>query len=715
MTKLKFPYFGKVLVEAIQELDSLNVYPLYDNYKYFQVLVPGYDEPFTGSILGNAGEFFGLNLFVGKDGLATYRSFCEDHHDLSPERLRKLNMYAYELLPPPELSDENRKWIKAAGVKLLPDEYYPDFNVHRPGKVVSLPDDKDVTILLYAVKGVVQAIKNNVFAPSDLRSDSDDIFTIKTSGKSISPQIEILNAPETKAKPTKPKAAPQKDLSGYEAQTFEFRPLPRVKGIWAVHAFATMAAVGDNLMSILAVIDIAAGVRHFELLVGEQQDNVEEIWEVLRNSLKGESISSAKMCEPALPDAFVFFDPQLCAIADKVFAPLNIKCTVGDTKSELYAELERLAALMNEKLAMGPDAALEEMKNTLPEEEFEKILSNVFDKPEGLPDDDDYQGWEELDGKFKAMIFKGFNNDKKFKDKRALTEYFGTIANYNGIRKYDEIFSRYIGLLVVDSYCNWFVTDYRATHKSETLLEKWLVDPKVDPLIQYIIEQFMFGINGFFKLEVKDKKKGKIIFTDMLDENNEQYEIIDFGLAATAKSGLYMPAKIYRLGNYDFYAAMGPILTAFEYSTVMRLYEKSDVDINDGDEFDESAYLFGWLWRYYELFDSERKSVLNADGDQIIIHTSLFSVDDEEVVSEKLKALSFIDYDKNNDIYLWFRPNLLTTSPLKSPPDAISVLGVLRFSCGKLIAETNSEKRYEKCRKWLDKIEGISFVSVEKS
>lgn len=719
MAKLEFPYFGKLLVEAIMELDALNVYAIYDNYKFFQMLVPDVAEPFTGTILGRAGEFYGLNLFVGNEGLDMFHLFCEGRPDLTPEQVRKLNLYAYEMLTSTELSDENCKWLKSAGMRLKPGICYPDFSVYKPGKVVTVPNDRDVRVMLYAVNGLLKAIKTGVFEPSDLRDGNDNIFTIKTSGTSIEPRIKILNAPKSKPKLAKPKSLPkskpQIDLSGYEAQSFEFRSLPRVGGQWAVRAFATLGAVGEDLITLLCIIDIVEGVRQFEVLLGRQPDTAEGVWQALRKSLKEGNLFNLKQYPPSLPDELVFFDAGLYAIANKVFSPLGIRCILGDTNSELYEETERLAEFMNDKFAKGPAKALEEMKRALPKDKFDEIMEKYPDVSESLPDDEDHAAWGELDRRFKKMIFSGFDHDKTFKSKRALEQYFGSLNIYKNINSYDEIFRKYLGLFVVESYCNWFISDYRSTSRSDTVIEKWLVDPKIDIGLLCIIEEFSSGINSFFRLNVKSRKYGRIVLTDMLDPEEKKYEIIDYALAATAKSGLCLPAKVYQLGNFDFYALMGPGLDKFEYDNLMKLYKRANVDTTADEVFDESAYLYGWIWQFYDVLNSSIPGLLgiNNDGDPILMHRCVFKVSNAKAVRERLAAISYIDYDKANDRYLWFRPNLLTPTLPGIIDEHRTVLGVLEFKNGNLVVETNSQKRYDKSHNWLDKIEGLSFVKVE--
>ncbi len=728
MSKLKFPFYGKVLVEAIGEFDSLNVYPIYDNFKYFHVLVPGHSEPFTGSILGSAGEFYGFNLFVGSDGLAMYRSFSENTRDLSPERLRKLNMYSFEMVTSEKLSPENRKWLKAAGVKVQPRTYYPDFTIYTPNKAASLPGDKEVAVLLYAVKGLVKAIKTGVFAPSDLHTDNNGaVFTIKTGGKPISPDIEILNGPEPKpnskpaakpkpesAKPKpKSKAAPKIDLSKYAAQMFEFSSLPILEEVWTARSFGISAVVGDDLMCMLALIDVDRGPIQFEVLTAEQNDDAGHVWDELRQMLKGESMSASADFKPSLPREFIFFDPDLYAIAEKVFTPLKVRCSLEGTDSELYYQTEKLVEFMNEQFSKGPQQMLMDMKETLPEDVHGRIEELLDEIVEGLPDDDDYDGWVKLDSELKRMIYDGFDHDKKFKSKRALKEYFGKLEGYIGVDDYNDIFRQYAGNFVVDAYCNWFASDYRDKENGETVMQKWMRSPKTAPELRYAMGEFFFGLDSFFKLSVKNRKNGKILLTDMLDGEGMQYEVIDFSLAATATSGMYLPAKVYRLGDFDFYAAMGPMLNKKNYHTLMGFYEKSGVETKLDNPFDYDSYLFGWIWRWYGLLNLPFADItVNADGDLLVVHHCVFNVDDEKALRAKLASLAFIDYDKKDEFYLWIRPDL-SGKPSGFADDHTIVLGVLTFKDGKLLVDVNSEKRYSTCRSWLDKIEGLTFVKVD--
>ncbi len=162
---------------------------------------------------------------------------------------------------------------------------------------------------------------------------------------------------------------------------------------------------------------------------------------------------------------------------------------------------------------------------------------------------------------------------------------------------------------------------------------------------------------------------------------------------------------------------MGPGLTKFEYDNLMKLYKNAGVDTKDDEIFDESAYLYGWIWRLYGVLNSSipGPAGINSDGDPIMIHRCVFKVSGERALRERLAALPYIDYDKTRDLYIWFRPNLLTPTLPGITDEQVTILGSLEFKGGNLVVKTNSKNRYDKSRNWLDKIEGLRFFKVETS
>ncbi len=591
MAKLKLPFYGKVLVEAIQEFDEMDVYPIYDNSKFFQVLVPNCDTPFTGCILGSAGEFYGFNLFAGENGLEMFTKVSKSGSTPDLSIARKFDLYTFEMLTKEHLSYENRRWLKAAGVKLSQNKYYPDFTVHKPGKMVDIPNDKDVNILLYAIKGMIEAIKTDVFAPTNIMH-YDKIFTIKTSGKPVSPEIEVFNVPVGQQKSTPVKKQPPLDLSAYDGQSFEFANLPRVDTSWIVHNTPIQAAIDDDLASIILIIDIKKGPRQTDIMLGEQQNDPTKVWEKLKLILKGESQTSADVDKMELPREFIFFEPQLYEIAKRVFKPLKITCTLMGTDSKFYEMTTDLTEFLNEQFAKGPQQAFEDMKRELSEDEYESIAGKYQGDMDFL--NDDYKLWNDLDRELRKLIYNRFDNDKSFKSTRALKEYFGGFEFYEGISSYDQLFAKFRLLPIVESYCNWFILNYRATYRSKTVLQKWLKDPEINIALKEVISEFIRGFNGIYRLDVKNKKKGEVTFVDFFNED-EKYEIIDFSLACSLKPNRYLPARIYTLGEYDFYSPMGRLMLKSDVEEIISLYKEAKVEFSPLI-FDYHPVLYGWMW-----------------------------------------------------------------------------------------------------------------------
>ena len=162
------------------------------------------------------------------------------------------------------------------------------------------------------------------------------------------------------------------------------------------------------------------------------------------------------------------------------------------------------------------------------------------------------------------------------------------------------------------------------------------------------------------------------------------------------------------LGDFDFYAPMAQILNQKQFKNIMKLYEQSGFDIADLDEYGIDAHLFGWVWQHQGI--SKLPPILiNTDGDTLQDCLITYSVENEKKARKQLEKLEFVDYNENDDMYIWFGKPLfkqtLSSIDSKSP----ILLGTMRFDGKKLKIKVNSKKRCEKCRELLKNIEGITF------
>jgi hypothetical protein len=253
----------------------------------------------------------------------------------------------------------------------------------------------------------------------------------------------------------------------------------------------------------------------------------------------------------------------------------------------------------------------------------------------------------------------------------------------------------------------WFTQCYRATLKSKTIAEKWLTDPDIPLPAAQLIEARLDAKPSFYRIEVMDIESGEVHFENLLEGPN--YTVTDFSLAETAESRIVLPARVFPAGDFYFFAAAGPPLTEWQMNKVIDYFDYQNIELTP-DKLHQHPYVLGWLWEFYEsnLARPTMPKINNTDGDPMLLHTATYKVEDIPAARKELKSMPSIDFHKGENDYIWFREGFGNTGI----EGQRTLLGRLKFVKNELIVETNSKKRHELSRKWLEKIPGITFVDV---
>jgi len=123
------------------------------------------------------------------------------------------------------------------------------------------------------------------------------------------------------------------------------------------------------------------------------------------------------------------------------------------------------------------------------------------------------------------------------------------------------------------------------------------------------------------------------------------------------------------------------------------------------------AHKFGWLWRWSDQWHANWKMprLCNTDGDDLLWHTASFSVADTAAARQALLQRPDIDYDDQEDEFIWTKETGKGAEMLGGPV----TLGRIEFVGDELVLTVNSAKRFIKARKWLEKLPRVSFRDVK--
>jgi hypothetical protein len=181
-------------------------------------------------------------------------------------------------------------------------------------------------------------------------------------------------------------------------------------------------------------------------------------------------------------------------------------------------------------------------------------------------------------------------------------------------------------------------------------------------------------------------------------------------LSESATTDMCLPLRVIRAGGFQFPVVAGPPLSAMDFPAALVFLREEGLELTPRG-LARSPHLLGRLWAWVE--ERAARGVLprlqNTDGEDLVIQTASFSVQDAPGLRRALEARPDLEAVEEDDIYLWFREQ---GPKAKIPGDRLH-LGRLQLIGDEAVLEVNSEGRLQKARGWLEAIPGVRFRSVK--
>lgn len=337
-----------------------------------------------------------------------------------------------------------------------------------------------------------------------------------------------------------------------------------------------------------------------------------------------------------------------------------------------------------------------------------------------LPSPDDLDGWKAASHAL-AQRFAHRVRSRGLNTSGALKQYFGCKNGEYFLEKYDR-------MGVTQAFVEWLVQDYRPifpgkskvrggksrkrrsrakVRRGKTQAEKMLA-AGLPAAEQKLLESRLQAHPTFFRA-VGVEAGVSLTVEDIL--LGGKLTIHDRLLSGCVREGHYLVGRAFRAGGFHFFSPVGPLLPPWWAMDAVEFLERNDMRLTR-EGLIRDVHKFGWLWDWMDerAKEGDRPHLCNTDGDDLVWHTASFSVSDENAVRDALSKRDDIDYDEENDEYMWFR---YQGDDAMIPGDTLN-LGSLNFVLGELVLQVNSSRRLEAAGKWLEKLPGVRYLAAKK-
>jgi len=668
--RLKFPWQKFQMIQACKELAQMRLWESYENLDFFAVETP-LEDPVVVSIMGAGGEEYGISVFRGPDAFKQPIIIIRDGRPAAA----KTNTIGFSMVHYRDMQYEEKKWLKSCNYRAGKSDWLPSVISKKPGKMTQMVEkDHDINLMLYIARGIIKAQEDGKFRPV-IKHRGSKIFTIEVSGDVLEPDVTVTY----KSFPgSKELLRMCRDEMVYDISELpDISRLPKLRESWVVVPVYVTSEDDGNGNCILV---IAEEESHYVLCADIIPMDIGQALEVLFGVFSGDN-SAEKV---GIPDNIIIAEKQFF---DAIKGIQQLDINVCYKKNHPVAEDIR-----------------ESIANDLPafaDRHFVKHLEMPDIDLSVVPADDDLQGWKLVQKALTNRLINFWHDSDYLRKNRPSKKFFGDADWEYYIDEYGE-------MMALPTYVTWAALTYRTAKNKPTYAEK-LLSESLPESLRISLESLNNSYPSLYQITETDAETGYVALKDLL--LSKTVTVHDQGLSEMARQGWIVPFRVYPIGNFHFADIAGPIFNALDSTEVIDELLKLKLPAEPTTEWlRENAYIFGRLWALYDDI-SERGSVLpkltNTDGEPLEFITAHFGCDNPKKVRKVLLQREDIDYDKDCDVYIWFKGNP------DNPVMETTLLARIFFQNNKIKAETNSEKRLVRLIDMLEAIDGIRYLEHE--
>ena len=624
-------------------------------------------RPMLASIMGDAGEQFGLMLIRGDDPAGDFETITRPGGP-GGDGIEAVDLIGLNLDPFGELDTESQNWFRRNGRHPKARDVVPCPMVKRAYKLPGLPTNEDLALLTWVLRAIVAADTAAPLEPAEL-DDPDGVAIISMADKSTTPMVTREPWPCPVSTP-----APGQAVS----LSLDTSELERLDTTYLVGMTPMPISIeGDNRsLQLLLVADDPDGrsVQCKPVFAGDLQEAADAL---------AEAFHGRTMLRQAggLPREVVFTNRNLHDALKPVLAFAGVKCHYEPS----IPRLEALATNFIEFLI----------------EHSPSEFGLEDDPDDAVPAEDDLAAWKQADRNL-AQRFAAFLDDEdgRLWSSRAISRYLGH-TDLEGVL---EEFGK---LGAAMAYCSWGVLDYRPTRKSKTQAEK-MIEAGLPVAQEALLRARVTTPPSLHRVGRLDPKAGTVEMEDILLGGTRT--VHDQLFSENTERGLVFVGRVFPAGAFCFMEPIGPPLGARMLDGAIDVLRDEGMMFTAEGLLDE-AHKFGRLWAWFEDYrDNPPRPILcNTDGDLLVPHTASFAVDDEGRARRALTARDDVNYHEDLDEYTWDVADAPGVKTVGGPV----LMARMSFVAGELVVEVNSARRLERIRGWIERIPGVRFLNAE--
>jgi len=323
------------LLQATQQFFELKLWERFTNYDCFAIEIENQNAPLLGVIMGHAGEEYGLNLFRGPQAADIFTAMLSGQVP-DEDTISATDLLGFSLSPFSQLHRKAKTILRKGGLTPGPRDQVPCFLAKAPNCLTDVPESWDLKLLLYILRGLLEANEQGQLEPAEL-TDPQGICFLTLREDPLAPLVSVTRRCWNSS------PAPEPHTIRMPSHVSDLKALPHLDATWLTGLLSVpMAIEGDpRAMKLFLVVEEKSGLVLTSLpIFADQADEAEEaLFELF--------ITGGDFHQPGLPKGIHFSSSRLHAAVSPILEPMGVTCTYQASIPQLNDIVESFIEHMN--------------------------------------------------------------------------------------------------------------------------------------------------------------------------------------------------------------------------------------------------------------------------------------------------------------------------------------------------------------------------------